>query len=94
MSEPQKQQLQGALETTRSLLGVFLMENIANNSLDYQEEINRLVSQTKALLLTLTAQDQFKTLHEQTIADALWLLTDRLSDIETTCGNMFKEASS
>ena len=48
---------------------------------DAQDNFDRLLSQTKALVLMITANDNFMSIDKREVANALWLVMDRLDDI-------------
>lgn len=52
--------------------------------LEAQDDFDRLLSQTKALLLAVTANDNFEYLNKHTVANSLWLALDRLDDLEAS----------
>ncbi|NKC16399.1 MAG: hypothetical protein GKR94_30585 [Gammaproteobacteria bacterium] len=55
--------------------------NRQQDFIDVQDDFNRLLAQTQSLLIALTANDNFKSLKKDSLADALWLVMDRLDDI-------------
>lgn len=65
------------------------MKIVAKNNLDIQDDISRLLFQTKALVMTLSADQQFEVLNSETLSNAFWLLDDRLSDLEQACEKLF-----
>ncbi|RXJ70782.1 hypothetical protein CS022_22420 [Veronia nyctiphanis] len=69
------------------------MNTVPKNLHSLQEDIDRLVFQSKALVITLSAQDQFKSLTDETLSSALWLLNDRLNDIDQACQRLFEETA-
>ena len=54
---------------------------------DAQDTYDRYHSQSLALLLALSGNDQFATMREDDVACALWLLLDRFNDL----GRAYKE---
>lgn len=46
-----------------------------------QDDLERLLSQTKSLITVITANDQFFSMGKETLASVLWLAADRLDDI-------------
>lgn len=54
----------------------------SNQLIDTVDNLNRLTSQARAVVASLCSDDNFKTLNEATLANLLWLLGDRLDDIE------------
>ncbi len=57
------------------------MNNNQHCFIQAQDDFNRLLSQTKALLLVLTANDNFMHIDKQEVANALWLAMDRVNDL-------------
>lgn len=53
----------------------------SQNHLDTLDNLDRFTAQAKAALLCLSTNDNFKQLSEEVVADALWLISDRLDDI-------------
>ncbi|MFD2176933.1 hypothetical protein [Veronia pacifica] len=58
------------------------MATLSKDTLDLQNDIDRMLSQSIAVLDSLSFEDQFKCLPTNTIASVLWLLSDRLREIE------------
>jgi len=65
-----------------------IMQNHTQNSpihWDYisaQDDLHRLITQSKALLFTITSNDNHNDLGPEALSDVLWLLTDRLRDVD------------
>ena len=49
-----------------------------------QDDFDRLLSQTKAILYALTTNGDIDVLDKDIITDALWLVQDRLDDMART----------
>jgi hypothetical protein len=50
-----------------------------------------LISQSKAILISLSANDNFDCLTRDTIAASLGLMSDQLERIEQQCNDLFEE---
>lgn len=53
-----------------------------NQLINTVDNLHRLTGQARAVVTSLCSDDNFKTLNEATLANLLWLLGDRLDDIE------------
>ena len=54
------------------------------------EILDRQVTQAKAVLICLSANDHFKELSPETVANTLWLLNDRMDDIQKGLNKLAK----
>ncbi|WP_027669702.1 hypothetical protein [Rheinheimera baltica] len=54
----------------------------SNQLIDTVDNLNRLTGQARAVVTSLCSDDNFKTLNEATLANLLWLLGERLDDID------------
>jgi|GEM_PF-5627658 len=52
--------------------------------LDRRDEFCRLLTQSKALVNMMTANDNLDGIPAQTVSDLLWLLSDRLDDMQAS----------
>ncbi|MDD1795117.1 hypothetical protein LRP50_18470 [Enterovibrio sp. ZSDZ42] len=69
------------------------MSTLTNNHLEIQNDINRMLAQANALIDMLCVDDQYRTIDAATLSNALWLLSDRITDIDHACQQLFKEAA-
>ncbi|MFD2177762.1 hypothetical protein [Veronia pacifica] len=69
------------------------MNTVAKNTQEIQDDINRMLAQANALIDTLCVDDQYRTIDITTLSNALWLLSDRITDINNACQHLFKEAA-
>ncbi len=53
----------------------------ASRLLDIQDDLDRLLSQTGALVNTLIANDHFTRLDKTSLSELLWLVSERMRDI-------------
>ena len=60
--------------------------------LELQDDFNRVMCQTKALTSILMPDDQNSRPSTEVVAGGLWLLSDRLSDIEAVYDKIIKLA--
>ncbi|WP_445425171.1 hypothetical protein [Alishewanella sp. HL-SH06] len=76
------------------------MTSIAENSVDATREMNhrfnmidnvdnlsKLVVQSRALITSMLMPDNLQCMHPETIANLLWLLADRLDEMENVIPN-------
>lgn len=56
---------------------------LSNEFIVAQDNFDRYMAQSKSLLVALSAEDQFKAMSDEHIAGSLWLLFDRLNDLQT-----------
>ena len=56
--------------------------NGANQYLDAQDNLNRLLSQASVLVDLLTTDDQFMDMEQDKLADTLWLLRDQMNALK------------
>ncbi|WP_281545892.1 hypothetical protein [Grimontia sp. SpTr1] len=69
------------------------MSTLANNHLEIQNDINRLLAQANALIDVLCVEDQYRAIDTVTLSNALWLLGERITDIDHACQQLFKEVA-
>lgn len=50
--------------------------------LDAFNNFDRLMAQTKTAILILTMNDNFKCMRDEDISNALWLIGDRVDDLQ------------
>ena len=62
-----------------------------SNLLERQNTLDTLISQSKAILISLSANDNFDCLTRDTIAASLGLMSDQLERIEQQCNDLFEE---
>jgi translation initiation factor 6 (eIF-6) len=67
------------------------MKRIAKTTLSLQSDIDRLVTQTQALMALLIANDQFKSLNPDLLGDVLWIAADRIDEVKQACNQLFEE---
>jgi hypothetical protein len=79
-----------SLSTERGSLSIIRRTTMANRTqistnyrgyISAQDDLHRLITQSKALLFTLTSNDNHNDLGSEALTDVLWLLTDRLRDV-------------
>lgn len=58
--------------------------------MDLQDELNKYVVQSKAVLVALSCEGQCKNMSGQYIAEALWLVIDRLDDIHRITDRLYR----
>ena len=56
---------------------------------DLQDDFDRVMNQTKALASILMPDDESSRPSTAIVASAMWLLSDRLNDIEAACDKIF-----
>ncbi|MAR01591.1 MAG: hypothetical protein CMI00_13765 [Oceanospirillaceae bacterium] len=56
--------------------------------LDMRDDLNRLFGQSKAAILALTCNCNFESMNGESISNMLWLISDRMDDLETRVGMM------
>ncbi|MDF1644884.1 MAG: hypothetical protein P1U80_11945 [Pseudomonadales bacterium] len=66
------------------------IETARSQFLQAQDNFNRLLAQTKALAVVLMPEDESSTYSVEITANAIWLLTDRLKDIESAFEDTIK----
>jgi hypothetical protein len=69
------------------LTGDFTMPNNTQNPsidiLDIQNDFDRYMAQTRAVLASLISDNNFEHLNPEHTSSALWLVLDRLEDLST-----------
>ena len=66
---------------------------VSRDYLDAQDDFHRLISQSKALLFALSCNDNHKDLGDEIMSDSLWLLIDRLRDVEAAHNQIVDQAN-
>lgn len=55
--------------------------------IDGVDNLSKLVCQSRAVVTSLIVDDQFKNLRPEAVANILWLLADRLDEMESIIPN-------
>ena len=74
--------LQYVLDKRPEYLFAYPEQILTQAQVDLYDELHRHILQTKALAATLSCEDILSDLPEAHVASVLWLLTDRVADIE------------
>ncbi|MCC2607342.1 hypothetical protein [Planctobacterium marinum] len=61
------------------------------DSANREENIMRLLSQTKAVLETLTVNDQYSCISHATLGSNIWLVEDQIKQIESEFTELLNE---
>ena len=59
-------------------------QNPSNDYLAAQDDFTRQMTQAKSLLIALSSDDQSSTMTTEHVGGALWLLLDRLDDMNAS----------